>query len=109
MTTVAAPQDAPSPLPASAPAIIRSSVRQHSIKVQICSPAIGAELSNVNLADAAQDPELIAEIRALWLKHKVLFFRDQDITPWSNSTSPRNSANWKPTLWHRAIRRRTSC
>lgn len=64
-----------------APAIIRTSVRQHSIKVELCTPAIGAELSNISLADAAQDPDLIAEIRALWLKHKVLFFRDQDITP----------------------------
>ncbi|PWK39705.1 taurine dioxygenase [Pseudomonas sp. OV226] len=81
MTTVATTQDTPSPLPHSAPAIIRSSVRQHSIKVEICSPAIGAELSNINLADATRDPELIAQIRALWLKHKVLFFRDQDISP----------------------------
>ena len=64
-----------------APAIIRPSVRQHSFKVELCTPNIGAELSNISLADAAQDPEMIAEIRALWLKHKVLFFRDQDITP----------------------------
>lgn len=64
-----------------APAIIRPSVLQHSFKVEICTPTIGAELSNISLADAAQDPALIAEIRALWLKHKVLFFRDQDITP----------------------------
>jgi taurine dioxygenase len=63
------------------PAIVRSSVLQHSIKVELCTPNIGAELSNISLADAAQDPELIAQIRALWLKHKVLFFRDQDITP----------------------------
>jgi taurine dioxygenase len=74
--TIIATQDTPSALPPSAPAIIRSSVRQHSIKVELCTPAIGAELSNVSLVDAAQDPGLIAEIRALWLKHKVLFFRD---------------------------------
>ena len=64
-----------------APAIVRPSVRRHSIKVELSTPAIGAELSNISLADAAQDPDAIAEIRALWLKHKVLFFRDQDITP----------------------------
>ncbi|CAM2164503.1 Taurine dioxygenase, alpha-ketoglutarate-dependent [Paraburkholderia sacchari] len=64
-----------------APAIVRPSVRQHSIRVEICTPNIGAELSNVNLADASQDPDVIAEIRGLWLKHKVIFFRDQDITP----------------------------
>jgi taurine dioxygenase len=81
MTKIAEIQDSPSPVSPSAPAIIRSSVRQHSIKVELCTPAIGAELSNISLVDATQDPELIAQIRALWLKHKVLFFRDQDITP----------------------------
>ena len=64
-----------------APATIRPSVRRHSIKVELSTPAIGAELSNVSLADAALDPDAIAEIRALWLKHKVLFFRDQNISP----------------------------
>jgi taurine dioxygenase len=32
------------------------------------------------LGAASRDPALVAEIRALLLKHKVLFFRDQDIT-----------------------------
>ncbi|CAG4889900.1 TauD/TfdA dioxygenase family protein [Paraburkholderia gardini] len=81
MTATAVPQNTSSHAAPVAPAIVRPSVRQHSIKVEICTPAIGAELSNISLADAAQDPEAIAEIRALWLKHKVLFFRDQDITP----------------------------
>lgn len=63
------------------PAIVRPSVRQHAIRIERCTPALGAELSNISLADAAQDPALIAEIRALWLEHKVLFFRDQDISP----------------------------
>ncbi|MNZ84121.1 Alpha-ketoglutarate-dependent taurine dioxygenase [compost metagenome] len=73
-------QDSTTQAAPTAPALIRPSVRQHSIKVELCTPAIGADLSNVSLADAAQDPDMIAEIRALWLKHKVLFFRDQDIT-----------------------------
>jgi taurine dioxygenase len=64
-----------------APAIVRSSVRQHSIKVELSTPAIGAEISNVSLADVANDKALAAEIRALWLQHKVLFFRDQNVTP----------------------------
>ena len=64
-----------------APSIIRRAARGHSIKVEICTPAIGAELSGISLADAAMDPDLIAEIRSLWLKHKVLFFRDQRISP----------------------------
>src|SRR6478736_3540725 len=81
MTATALTQDTVSQATPMAPAIIRPSVRQHSIKVEVCTPAIGAELSNISLADAALDPDVIAEIRALWLKHKVLFFRDQDISP----------------------------
>ena len=42
--------------------------------------SIGAELRNVSLADAADDDGLFAEIKELLLEHKVLFFRDQDIT-----------------------------
>jgi taurine dioxygenase len=62
-----------------APAINRSGTLG-SIKVRPLTCAIGAELSNVNLGDASRDPELVAEIRALLLQHKVLFLRDQDIT-----------------------------
>jgi len=42
--------------------------------------SIGAELSGVNLGDASRDDALFAEIKALLLKYKVLFLRDQDIT-----------------------------
>jgi taurine dioxygenase len=76
-----ATQDRTTQATPAAPAVIRASARQHSIKVELCTPTIGAELSNVSLADAAQDKDMIAEIRALWLKHKVIFFRDQNITP----------------------------
>jgi len=51
-----------------------------SIKVEALTCAIGAELSNVSLGAASRDAGLVAEIRALLLKHRVLFFRDQDIT-----------------------------
>jgi taurine dioxygenase len=51
-----------------------------SIKVAPLTCAIGAELGNVNLGAASRDPGLVAEIRALLLEHKVLFFRDQTIT-----------------------------
>ncbi|MGU7769153.1 TauD/TfdA dioxygenase family protein [Burkholderia sp. MR1-5-21] len=50
------------------------------MRVEPLTCAIGAELSGVNLADAAHDDGLFAEIRALLLKHRVLFLRDQDIT-----------------------------
>ena len=41
--------------------------------------SIGAELTGVSLADVARDDSLFAEIKALLLKHRVLFFRDQQI------------------------------
>jgi taurine dioxygenase len=48
------------------------------IRVEPITGAIGAEVSNVDLADF--DEEVIAEIQHAWLQHKVLFFRDQDLT-----------------------------
>lgn len=41
---------------------------------------IGAEVSGIHLGDAARSKDLAEEIRGLLLQHKVLFFRDQDIT-----------------------------
>jgi taurine dioxygenase len=41
---------------------------------------IGAELCNVDLGEVSRSDELFAEINALLLRYKVLFFRDQDIT-----------------------------
>ena len=60
-----------------APAVIGT---RGSIKVEPLTCTIGAELGNVNLGVASRDAGLVAEIRALLVKHKVLFFRDQDIT-----------------------------
>lgn len=51
-----------------------------SLAVAPSTCTIGAELGGVSLADAARDDALFAEIRALLLKHRVLFLRDQDIT-----------------------------
>jgi taurine dioxygenase len=63
------------PLKSSTPAVVRP-----SIKVAPLTCSIGAELSGVDLGAASRDPSLAGEIRALLLQHKVLFFRDQDIT-----------------------------
>ena len=63
-----------------APAVVSAKSLKTSIKVEPLSCAIGAELSNVNLGVASRDPALVAEIRALLLQYRVLFFRDQDIT-----------------------------
>lgn len=69
----------PSPLPAG-PAVVSAAALKTSIKVEPLTCTIGAELHNVHLGAASRDPGLMAELRALLLKHKVLFFRDQDIT-----------------------------
>jgi taurine dioxygenase len=62
------------------PAIIDSTSRQRSITVEPLTCAIGAQLGNVNLGVASRDKDQVTEIHQLLLKHKVLFFRDQDIT-----------------------------
>ena len=46
-----------------APAIVRSSVRQHSLKVELSTPAIGAEISNVSIADVGKDAEIEGILR----------------------------------------------
>ena len=53
---------------------------RRAIKVQPLTCAIGAELSGVSLAEAAHEEALFGEIKALLLKHKVLFLRGQDIS-----------------------------
>ncbi len=42
--------------------------------------SIGAELHGVDLAEVARDDKRFAELKALLLEHKVLFFRDQDMS-----------------------------
>ena len=66
--------------PDKAPAYVPAAVLNSTLRVEPLTCAIGAEVSNVNLGVASRDSGLMAEIRALLLKHKVLFFRDQDIT-----------------------------
>jgi len=62
---------------AMAPAVIET---RGGIRVAPLTCSIGAELSNVSLGVASRTPGLVAEIRALLLAHRVLFFRDQAIT-----------------------------
>ena len=51
-----------------------------TMRVEPLTCTIGALLSNVSLGVASRTPSLVAEIRALLLEHKVVFFRDQDFT-----------------------------
>jgi taurine dioxygenase len=61
------------------PAINRSGTLG-SVRAEPLTCKIGAQLCNVNLGDASRDATLFAEIKALLLKYKVLFLRDQDVT-----------------------------
>jgi taurine dioxygenase len=71
---------AANPTIVSAPAVVPASSLGASIRVEQLTCALGAELQNVNLGAASRDPALVAEIKALLLQHRVLFFRDQDMT-----------------------------
>ena len=50
------------------------------MRIQPLTNAIGAELVGVDLADAAHDEALFADIKAALLAHKVLFLRDQNFS-----------------------------
>jgi len=50
-----------------------------NLQVTPLAGALGAEVSGVDLADL--DDAAFAELRAAWLEHQVLFFRDQDLAP----------------------------
>jgi len=68
------------PKSAQTPAIVAAGSLTRAIHVEPLSCALGAELSNVDLGAASRDAGLMAEIRGLLLKHRVLFFRDQDFS-----------------------------
>ncbi|NED60630.1 taurine dioxygenase, partial [Streptomyces sp. SID10244] len=42
--------------------------------------SIGAEVSDIDLGEVARDDAQFDRLRSLLIDHKVLFFRDQDIT-----------------------------
>ena len=60
--------------------IARPSLRKHAYKVERSTPAIGAEISGLDFAEVARNADLAAEIRALWLERRVLFFRQECIS-----------------------------
>ncbi|HRO09914.1 TauD/TfdA family dioxygenase [Amaricoccus sp.] len=63
-----------------APAQVSGTARLSAIKVEPLTCTIGAEILNVNIGEARHDADVMAELRALLLEHKVIFFRDQDIS-----------------------------
>src|SRR5688572_23083537 len=50
------------------------------MRIEPLTCAIGAELSGISLADAVHDDGLFQDLRALLVRHKVLFLRDQRIS-----------------------------
>ena len=60
-------------------AAARAAVHKTAIKVTPLTCTIGAQVSGINLGDAARDDALFAEVKALLLRYKVLFLREQDI------------------------------
>ena len=55
-------------------------VKDARLHVRPVSPAVGAEISGVDLAEPLS-PETLAEIRGALFTHGVIFFRDQHLTP----------------------------
>jgi taurine dioxygenase len=64
---------------ADSPAIVRPGALKTSFSVEPLAPAIGAEIGNIDLSAPLDDDQYLA-LRAALLKHKLLVFRDQDIT-----------------------------
>ena len=62
-----------------APAVVSAS-SLGSVHAEPMTCALGALLTNVDLADAARDAALFDEIRALLVEHRVLFLHDQHMT-----------------------------
>lgn len=62
-----------------APAIVPAAVLGDTLRAEALTCTIGAVVHGVDLGVAARDDELIKEIRALLLRHRVIFFHDQDI------------------------------
>ena len=53
---------------------------QAKLRVQPLCAAIGAQIDGVDLSQPL-DKSTVAAIRAAWLEHLVIFFRDQQLTP----------------------------
>ncbi|HPU14916.1 MAG TPA: TauD/TfdA family dioxygenase, partial [Polymorphobacter sp.] len=50
------------------------------MKIEPITCALGAQVSGITLAEAGTNDDLAQTLEALLLEHKVLFFRDQDMT-----------------------------
>ena len=53
----------------------------NTLDIRPLSGAIGAEILGIDLAHDRRATRPIAAIRAAWLEHLVIFFRDQTLEP----------------------------
>ena len=51
------------------------------MKVKKLAPAMGAEITGIDLGSSDFSDNLIGEIRAVWLEHNMLVLRGQNLTP----------------------------
>jgi taurine dioxygenase len=51
------------------------------MKITSLTPTIGAIVEGVDLRDLPRNPGLVKKIHELWMRHLVLFFRDQQLLP----------------------------
>jgi len=58
-----------------------STVCRPNLVVEPLVPALGAEIANVDLCEAARNDDLFGELHRLLLEYKVLFFRNQRLPP----------------------------
>ena len=59
---------------------VKDMANASGLKVLRLAGAIGAEIHGIDLA-APLDDDTVARLRALWLEHQVVFFRDQQLNP----------------------------
>ncbi|QYY28217.1 TauD/TfdA family dioxygenase [Cupriavidus pinatubonensis] len=57
-----------------------NTLNYHGFTITRSTPTIGAEVGGIDLAETLDDAT-VAALRQALVRHKVLFFRDQDITP----------------------------
>ena len=60
-------------------AVAHPGIAKAAYKVERSTPAIGAEITGLGFAEVARNADLAAEVRALWLERRVLFFRQERI------------------------------
>ena len=60
--------------------LTHDTARASAVEAHPVAGLIGAEITGVDLAAGLTDAE-VADVRAALLRHKVVFFRDQDLTP----------------------------